>query len=68
MRSHRPDAPSHALTTTYRSGGRIVYVAGRLISHLHGHGHAGRAERTPLRAARKKGHRVVSAVVTVEIE
>ena len=80
FRARFPDAPRHALTTTYRSSGRIAYVAGRLIghgergahsahlAHLAHVAHGAHVERPALRVARKKGQRVVSAVFTDETE
>ena len=57
-----PDAASHRLGTTYRSSGRIAYVAARII------GHNERPGRPELRSARRKGQRVVSAVLADEDE
>jgi len=62
FRARFSDAPSHLLTTTYRSSGRISYVAARIIAHNE------RPGRPELRSARRKGQRVVSAVLADEDE
>src|SRR5262249_48756385 len=59
---HFEGASSHPLTTTYRSSGRLAYVAARII------GRNPRPGRPELRAARKKGQRVVAATMADETE